>query len=303
MAVLLGISLVSCEEDYPKSHIAPYDTELLAIKIVNAGADGKTVVEGTIDEANKTINFPRLDVETNFSALSFEAELSEGAELQTPVMDFSMDEETSDKTLILRIVNNKRYKEYFVKVRKRVPVYGADFEKPTVYNFSGDNIYSDYADAASTRCASYDGEHVLVVSRATQPHLLKVSDLKKGEINPILLDLTGVSGGTFSYNMGALSNGHVYLSSLSGAKASPLKIYHWETPDSQPETIANINVGSISGAGNRHGDNASYNIDENGNGFIFFGDNAATDFLRIPVSSYKTVDATAIKVLPLNSAT
>jgi hypothetical protein len=140
-------------------------------------------------------------------------------------------------------------------------VYGADFEKPTVYNFSGDNIYSDYADAASTRCASYDGEHVLVVSRATQPHLLKVSDLKKGEINPILLDLTGVSGGTFSYNMGALSNGHVYLSSLSGAKASPLKIYHWETPDSQPETIANINVGSISGAGNRHGDNASYNID------------------------------------------
>ena len=73
MAVLLGISLVSCEEDYPKSHIAPYDTELLAIKIVNAGADGKTVVEGTIDEANKTINFPRLDVETNFSALSFEA--------------------------------------------------------------------------------------------------------------------------------------------------------------------------------------------------------------------------------------
>ena len=38
MAVLLGISLVSCEEDYPKSHIAPYDTELLAIKIVNAGA-------------------------------------------------------------------------------------------------------------------------------------------------------------------------------------------------------------------------------------------------------------------------
>ena len=46
-----------------------------------------------------------------------------------------MDEETSDKTLILRIVNNKRYKEYFVKVRKRVPVYGADFEKPTVYNF------------------------------------------------------------------------------------------------------------------------------------------------------------------------
>ena len=40
-----------------------------------------------------------------------------------------------------------------MKVRKRVPVFGADFEKPTVYNFSGDNIYSDFADAGSTRCA------------------------------------------------------------------------------------------------------------------------------------------------------
>ncbi len=301
MAVLLGIGLVSCDEDYPKSHIAPYDTELLSIKIVNAGAEGKTMVEGTIDEANKTIGFPRLDVETDFSALNFEAELSEGAELQTPVMDFSMDEETSEKTLILRIVNNNRYKEYFIKVRKRVPVYGADFEKPTVYNFSGDNMYNDYKDAASTRCASYDGEHVLVVSRFTKPHLLKVADLKKGEINPIQLDLTGVTGGTFPYNMGALIDGHIYLSSLSGAKASPFKIYHWETPDSQPETIANISVGDIAGAGNRHGDNASYNIDGNGNGFIFFGDNASTEFMRVPVSNYNTVDASAIKVLPSNA--
>lgn len=301
VAVLLGFGLVSCDEDYPKSHIAPYDTELLSIKIVNAGADGKAVVEGTIDEANKTINFPRLDVETNFSALSFEAELSEGAELQNSTMDFSMDEETADKTLILRIVNNKRYKEYLVKVRKRIPVYGADFEKPEVYNFSGDNIYSDYADAASTRCASYDGEYVLVVSRKTTPHLLKVSDLKKGVIDPINLDKTGVTGGTFSYNMGALTNGHVYLSSLSGGQTSPFKIYYWETPTSQPEVIADINVANISGAGNRHGDNASYNIDEKGNGSIFFGDNAATEFLKVPVSNHKTIDVGGIRVLPSKS--
>ena len=70
-----------------------------------------------------------------------------------------------------------------MKVRKRVPVFGADFEKPTVYNFSGDNIYSDFADAGSTRCASFDGEHVLIVSRRSSApfaHLLKVSDLKRG---------------------------------------------------------------------------------------------------------------------------
>ena len=119
LAVLLGLSLVSCDEDYPKSHIAPYDTELLSIKITNAGADGNTVVEGTIDEDNKIINFPRLDMTTNFSALNLDAKLSDGATLQNSVLDFSMDEETASKTLVLRIVNQKRYKEYFIRVRKK----------------------------------------------------------------------------------------------------------------------------------------------------------------------------------------
>jgi len=288
LAVLLGLGLVSCDEDYPKSHLAPYDTELLSIKILNTGADGNTVVEGTIDEETKTINFPRLDLSTNFSALKFEAELSAGAALQNSVYDFSMDEETASKTLILRIVNQKRYKEYFIRVRKRIPVYGADFEKPAVYNFSGDNIYPDYG-SLLTRCASYDGEHVLVVSRKTAPHLLKVSDLKNGETKPIMLDLTGVTGGTYAYNMGALVNGHVYIASLSGSQASPLKIYYWDTPTSVPEVVANINVADIPEAGARHGDNISVNIDKNGNGFIFFGDNASTKFLRLTVSNHKTI--------------
>lgn len=288
IAVSLGLTLVACDEDYPKSQIAPYDTELLSIKIVNAGAGGNTVVEGIIDEANKTINFPRLDIATNFAALNLQAELSEGAELQNSVMDFSMDEETASKTLIIRIVNQKRYKEYFVKVRKRVPVFGADFEKPVVYNFSGDKIYPDYG-SQLTRCASYDNEHVLVVSRKTAPHLLKVSDLKNGETKPIMLDLTGVTGGTYPYNMGALVNGHVYIATLSGGQTSPFKIYYWETPTSKPEVIADIKVIDIPGAGVRHGDNISVNIDKQGNGFIFFGDNASKTILRLAVSNHKTI--------------
>lgn len=227
----LSVSLVSCDEDLPKAQNLEgtsgiYDTEIHAIRITNAGAEGNKVVEGSIDEESKTINFPRLDVQTNFSALAFEADLSKGAVLKEPVMDFTMDEETAEKTSILRIVNNNRYKEYFVKIRKRMPVFGADFEQPTVYNFSGDQIYADFSDAGSTRCASYDGEHVLVVSRATKPHLLKVSDLKQGKINKIELNLTGVSGGTFPYNMGSIVKGRVYLSTLSGAPASPFKIYY-----------------------------------------------------------------------------
>ncbi len=305
----LSVSLVSCDEDLPKAQDLEgtsgiYDTEIHAIRITNAGAEGNKVVEGSIDEESKTINFPRLDVQTNFSALAFEADLSKGAVLKEPVMDFTMDEETAEKTSILRIVNNNRYKEYFVKIRKRMPVFGADFEQPTVYNFSGDQIYADFSDAGSTRCASYDGEHVLVVSRATKPHLLKVSDLKQGKINKIELNLTGVSGGTFPYNMGSIVKGRVYLSTLSGAPASPFKIYYWDNPtdvSKAPVVAANINVATIEGAGARHGDNASYNIDEDGNGYIFFGDNKATSFMRVPVSNYETIDQSQIRIFPSRS--
>ncbi len=305
----LSVSLVSCDEDLPKAQNLEgtsgiYDTEIHAIRITNAGAEGNKVVEGSIDEESKTINFPRLDVQTNFSALAFEADLSKGAVLKEPVMDFTMDEETAEKTSILRIVNNNRYKEYFVKIRKRMPVFGADFEQPTVYNFSGDQIYADFSDAGSTRCASYDGEHVLVVSRATKPHLLKVSDLKQGKINKIELNLTGVSGGTFPYNMGSIVKGRVYLSTLSGAPASPFKIYYWDNPtdvSKAPVVAANINVATIEGAGARHGDNASYNIDEDGNGYIFFGDNKATSFMRVPVSNYETIDQSQIRIFPSRS--
>ncbi len=299
-AMALSLCLLSCGDDYPKSVVAPYATDLFEIKIVNAGADGSTVVEGVVDEENKMVNFPRLDPATDFSALKVEAKVSEGAELQQSVFDFSMDEETAYKTLILRVVNHKRYKDYFIKVRKRIPVYGADFEKPVVYNFSGDNCYPDFT-SLSTRCASFDGKYVLVVSRkaGSGPHLLDVSDLKKGEIKPIMLDLTNVSGGTFPYNTGALVNGHVYISSLSGGQVSPLKIYYWETPESKPETIANINVKDIPGAGNRHGDNISINIDENGNGFIFYGDNASTSILRLTVTNHKTISDPV--VLPSSS--
>ncbi|NCC10268.1 MAG: DUF4623 domain-containing protein [Bacteroidia bacterium] len=299
VALALGGLFSSCGDNYPKSEIAPYATELLEVKIVNAGRDGSLIVTGTIDEENKIINFPRLDVETNFSALEIEAKMSEGAELQQSVLDFSMAEDEAFKTLILRVVNNKRYKDYFIKVRKNIPVFGADFEKPTVYDFSGDKIYPDFT-SLLTRSASFDGQQVLIVARsATKPHLLNVSDLKKGEIKPISLDMTDVSGGTYPYNQGALANGHVYMASLSGSKASPLKIYYWETPTSKPEVVANINVGSIPNVGNRHGDNLSLSLDKHGNGFIFFGDNASTEILRFTVTNHKTISDPI--VLPSNS--
>ena len=299
-AVILSCcGMTSCGDNYPEAQDAPYATDLLSIKIVNAGPAQNETLVGKIDEENKMVNFPRLDTASNFSALKIEAQVSAGATVQKTVYDFSMDPEDTYKTLLLRVSNHARYKDYFIKVRKYVEIFGVDFEKVKVSSFAGDTRYPDYT-SGSTRCADFDGAHVLVVARTkTAPHLLKVSDLQAGKQIPIQLDLTGVSGGTFPYNMGALANGHVYLATLSGGKTSPFKIYYWDTPTSKPEVIADINIADIPGAGARHGDNMSLNIDKDGNGYIFFGDNGSTEILRFTVTGHKTIGNPTI--LPSNS--
>lgn len=298
-AVILSCcGMTSCGDNYPEAQDAPYATDLLSIKIVNAGPAQNETFVGKIDEENKMVNFPRMDTTSNFSALKIEAQVSAGATVQKTVYDFSMDPEDTYKTLVLRVSNHTRYKDYFIKVRKLVELYGADFEKVKVSSFTGDTRYQ-YYNKELVRGADFDGTHVLIVARnETTPHLLKVSDLQAGKQIPIQLDLTGVSGGTFAYNMGALANGHVYLASLSGGKPSPLKIYYWDTPTSKPEVIANINIADIPGAGDRHGDNMSLNIDKDGNGYIFFGDNGSTEILRFTVTGHKTIGNPTI--LPSN---
>ena len=287
-----GLCLNSCEDTFPIGADSSYPVNMTSIKIVNAGADGQTVFEGVIDEDNKIVNFKRIDPATDFSALKFVAELSEGASLENDVMDFSMQEGESEKTLILRVRNHNRYKDYFVRVRQKVPVFGADWEKPAVYNFSGDNIYEQCL-TANTRWADCDGEYVLVVSRVggLNPHLLRISDLMQGKIEPIALNTEGISGGTFPISCGALINGHIYINNLCGGGISPLKIYYWDTPGSAPEVILDSILSTDAPeADARHGDNVSYNIDKKGNGFIHFGSNAdGRDILRYTVADHKSI--------------
>ena len=293
-AVMMVATLVSCGDNYPASMDSPYDTDLLAIKILNAGEKGDQVVEGTIDEEKKEVNFPKLDTLTNFSALRLEAKLSDGAQLEKTEIDCKMAPDDEQKKLIIRVQNHNRYKDYFMTVRKHIPSWGAEFKNATVYSFAGDNRYEDFK-TLDTRGADFDGQHVLVVTRTdNKPHLLKVADIKAGVINRIPLDLTGVSGGTFPYNMGALANGHIYIATLAGGKPSPLKIYYWETPTSKPEVIFNSTVENIPESGKRYGDNMSLNIDKNGDGHIFFGENAAQNILRLTISDHKNVSEPTI---------
>ena len=293
-AVMMVAMLASCGDNYPASMDSPYDTDLLAIKILNAGEKGDQVVEGTIDEEKKEVNFPKLDTLTNFSALRLEAKLSDGAQLEKTEIDCKMAPDDEQKKLIIRVLNHNRYKDYFMTVRKHIPSWGAEFKNATVYSFAGDKRYEDFK-TLDTRGADFDGQHVLVVTRTdNKPHLLKVDDLKAGNINRIPLDLTDVSGGTFPYNMGALANGHIYMATLAGGKPSPLKIYYWETPTSKPEVIFHSTVQDIPESGKRYGDNMSLNIDKNGDGYIFFGENTAQNILRLTISNHKNVSEPTI---------
>ena len=293
-AVMMVATLVSCGDNYPASMDSPYDTDLLAIKILNAGEKGDQVVEGTIDEEKKEVNFPKLDTLTNFSALRLEAKLSDGAQLEKTEIDCKMAPDDEQKKLIIRVLNHNRYKDYFMTVRKHIPSWGAEFKNATVYSFAGDNRYEDFK-TLDTRGADFDGQHILVVTRTdNKPHLLKVADIKAGVINRIPLDLTGVSGGTFPYNMGALANGHIYMATLAIKTKSVLKVYYWETPSSTPEVIFSANLEDILESGKRYGDNMSLNIDKNGDGYIFFGENTAQNILRLTVSDHKNVSEPTI---------
>lgn len=283
--LLAGASmLVSCEEKLPENKVYPYETQLISIKILNAGADGNTVVEGTINQDKKEITFPKLDKDSPFDQLRVEATVSEGAEITETVYDYSMEEGTASKTQVIRIQNHQRYTDYFMTIKRRIPVYGADFEKPVEYKFL-DAAQIPGGTGSVSRGADFDGEHVLIVRR-TPPYVLKYEDLKAGKIEPQELDMTGVEGGLFAVNCGFLANGHIYIATLSSGAASPLKIYYYETPASKPEVIGNFT--NIPGTTTRHGDAISGNIDKNGNGYIFFGDNGATDFVRIKVTNHKT---------------
>ena len=294
--LLMALTLVfasSCKKDYPTNVDSADEVVLKSIKIVNAGANGNTVVEGVINETNKTISFPRLDTLSDFSNLRFQAEMSNGAKLDQESYQFDFPEGASTMTQVIKVVNNKRFREYLVTLRLLVPVFGADFTKPEIYDYTnnelGNPVYPSFV-SLLTRGTGFDGEHVLIVTRAPMgSHLLKVSDLRQNKIEPIPLNLTGVSGGTYPVNVGAEVNGHTYIANLSGGQVSPFKIYHWTDPAAEPELIADLNIANIPGAGNRHGDNMSIGLDENGNGYMFFGDNAVTKILRLTVTNYTTI--------------
>lgn len=307
MALVALVSFASCSESFPDAvDSTGNQTVLKSIKIINAGGQGNVVSVGVIDEQKKTISFPRIDPKSNLAGLKFEITSSDGSKLERESYDFGFTEGDTEKTLIIKLTNGPRFRDYFATVRLMVPVYGGDFTKPTFYDYTpneiGNPIYGPFV-GGTVRGTGFNGEYVFIVDRnGNAPHLLRVSDLKQNKIDPIYLNNTGIVGGTFTLHSGAMVKDHIYAANLSGGQTSPLKIYHWTDPKAAPTIIADINVAQIPNAGVRHGDNMSVSLDDAGNGFIFFGDNAGTKILRFSVTNYTTINNPTVFAMPVTGA-
>ncbi|RZL15311.1 MAG: DUF4623 domain-containing protein, partial [Pedobacter sp.] len=295
------LTLASCKDDFPQAPDSSANmTVLNSIKIVNAGENGNIVMEGVVDEDAKTVSFPRIDTLTNFANLKFEAVVSNGAKLDKEVYPVVFEQGQSEKVIVVKVTNSPRFREYLVRLRLKVPVFGADFEKGKVFDFTsnplGNPIYDAFTGAV-TRASGFDGNQVLIGHR-TAAHLLNVSDLKTGAINKIPLNMTGVP----SIYSGAFVNGHSYLVNLSANNdASGLRVFHWTSPSAAPQTI--VNVTTIPGAGaTRYGDNFSASLDAQGNGYFFLGNNGGTMVLRFDVANYTTVSNPVTFAVPATVA-
>ncbi len=283
----------SCDNDpdYPDTTLD--ETVLQKIRIVNGGLSGTEIIEGTVNENTKEISFPEVHMESDLSHVKFEIEASDRAHLDSTEYNFVVVEGATQRKRVIKLVNGTRYREYFTTIRLDVPVWGADFTKYVAYDFSGatKNMYKDLV-GTNTRAAHMDKDYVLMVSRdgGVRPHLLKISDLKQGKTDsPIMLKTTDIAGGTFAVSGGRLSHGHVYICNMSTPPAGEVKIYYWDTPTSEPQVLYKF-TNQTTGTSGRYGDYLSVNLDANGNGYIYMGNNPSpAAILRLKVTGFTTV--------------
>lgn len=178
------------------------------------------------------------------------------------------------------------------------PTPGADFSKAIVHDFThmAGNRYMDF-DEEFTRGGDFDGQFVLLANR-TSPKLLHITDLLNNNANnPILLNTMGIEGGVHPVSAGRLSHGHIYLVNLTTAVGGVedgqgnLKVYHYSNPMAAPEVVLSWDGKGLTNEeyeyAARLGDNISVNLDEAGNGYVFFAKQEADNVIfRFTVKNF-----------------
>lgn len=184
--------------------------------------------------------------------------------------------------------------EYFVSFGS-TPVFGADWAAATVYDHSSAaTIWPDFA-AENTRWAQFDGEYMLMASRqgGTLPKVISFESVKAGSPEEQTLDCTGIEKGTYLISSCAISHKHFYVCNLTTGmnEAAPLKIYYWSDKDAKCQTVLTCpGTATISG---RWGDNMEVDLDQQGNGYIFFiNQDPGTTYLRFSVRNFTDIDPT-----------
>jgi hypothetical protein len=184
------------------------------------------------------------------------------------------------------------------------PIAGINFSMPIVHDYSiNSNVWPDFT-ADLTRSADFDGEYVLLVSRSggNNPKLLPVDEiLSNSAINPIALKTDGIAGGTYVISSGRLMQGHIYIcnltTGLADTDAGKLKLYHYAGPTATPELILDFAgvIDESTTATGRYGDNISIDLDEDGNGYVFFVmQDPGTQTIRFKVTNFTTVGEPAL---------
>lgn len=299
--LIIGSLATSCEKGLPTNVESPDKAELLGLRIVNAGESGDQTVEGVVDEFSKTISFPRIDPNTDLSALRFEAKMSPGSALDKDTYSITVPEGDDRGTIIIKVVNGKHFREYSATIRLLVPVFGGDFDKAKIHDYTTATLKDTHPEyngigGLLARGAGMSEKWVVIPTRSPMgPHVFRTEDLINGKFEPIALNTEGISGGIFKVNMAEVIGENIYVTNLSGALNS--KVYHWTDPSKAPDLALKFNAKSIEGAGSRYFDNFSINLDKDGNGYVFAGDNAQTNILRLPITGFTQGDPNAT-VLP-----
>lgn len=189
-----------------------------------------------------------------------------------------------------------------------IPVFGADFNKGTVYNFAADggNQWVDFS-GENTRAADFDGQQLLIVSRegGVNVRILTTEEIMSGSPSGKTLNIDGIGAGTYPISAGRLSHGHIYVVNLTTSASAnlPLKIFHWSNSNANCETVFEFDgTENEVFANKRLGDNISVNLDESGNGYIFLVTQDGTMIMRLDVQGFTNLSNPTFITPPTTAA-